>query len=221
EKLVASRSAYIDRIHTSYDNVLGKNKVDVIKGFARFVDAHTVEVNGEIITADHILIATGGRPSHPDIPGVEYGIDSDGFFELPALPKRVAVVGAGYIAVELAGVINGLGAETHLFVRKHAPLRSFDPLIVETLVEVMNAEGPQLHTNAIPKAVVKNADGSLTLVGAVDEQGQPRLGQWVLVHVGFAMSVINEAEARDTLEALQNMFDVEPDVGALLYGEER
>ena len=60
EKLVASRSAYIDRIHTSYDNVLGKNKVDVIKGFARFVDAHTVEVNGEIITADHILIATGG-----------------------------------------------------------------------------------------------------------------------------------------------------------------
>ena len=61
----------------------------------------------------------------------------------------------------------------------------------------------------------------LTLVGAVDEQGQPRLGQWVLVHVGFAMSVINEAEARDTLEALQNMFDVEPDVGALLYGEER
>ena len=61
----------------------------------------------------------------------------------------------------------------------------------------------------------------LTLVGSVDEQGQPRLGQWVLVHVGFAMSIINEAEARDTLEALQNMFDVEPDVGALLYGEER
>ena len=163
DKLIASRSAYIDRIHTSYDNVLGKNKVDVIKGFARFVDAKTIEVNGETITADHILIATGGRPSHPNIPGVEYGIDSDGFFELPALPKRVAVVGAGYIAVELAGVINGLGAETHLFVRKHAPLRSFDPLIVETLVEVMNAEGPQLHTHAIPKAVVKNADGSLTL----------------------------------------------------------
>ena len=64
-------------------------------------------------------------------------------------------------------------------------------------------------------------DVDLTLVGAIDEQGQPRLGQWVLVHVGFAMSVINEAEARDTLEALQNMFDVEPDVGALLYGEER
>lgn len=163
DKLIASRTAYIDRIHTSYDNVLGKNNVDVIKGFARFVDAKTIEVNGETITADHILIATGGRPSHPNIPGVENGIDSDGFFELPALPKRVAVVGAGYIAVELAGVINGLGAETHLFVRKHAPLRSFDPMIVETLVEVMNTEGPTLHTHAIPQAVIKNADGSLTL----------------------------------------------------------
>ncbi|MBD0846380.1 glutathione-disulfide reductase [Pectobacterium versatile] len=161
--LVKNRSAYIDRIHQSYDNVLGKNKVDVIHGFARFVDAHTVEVNGEKITADHILIATGGRPFHPDIPGAEYGIDSDGFFELDALPKRTAIVGAGYIAVEIAGVLNGLGSETHLFVRKHAPLRSFDPLIVDTLVEVMNTEGPTLHTESIPTAIVKNADGSLTL----------------------------------------------------------
>jgi len=161
--LVKNRSAYIDRIHSSYDNVLGKNKVDVIKGYARFVDAHTVEVNGEKITADHILIATGGRPSQPNIPGAEYGINSDGFFELQALPKRTAVVGAGYIAVEIAGVVNALGSETHLFVRKHAPLRSFDPLIVDTLVEVMNTEGPTLHTESIPKAVVKNADGSLTL----------------------------------------------------------
>ena len=163
DKLIASRTAYIDRIHSSYDNVLEKNQVDVIRGFARFIDANTLEVNGETITADHFLIATGGRPVHPDIPGAEYGIDSDGFFELPALPERVAVVGAGYIAVELAGVINGLGAEAHLFVRKHAPLRSFDMLLSETLVEVMNAEGPSLHTHAVPKAVVKNADDSLTL----------------------------------------------------------
>lgn len=161
--LVKSRSAYIDRIHHSYDNVLGKNKVDVIKGFARFVDAHTVEVNGEQITADHILIATGGRPVQPQIPGAEYGIDSDGFFELQALPKRIAVVGAGYIAVELAGVVNALGAETHLFVRKQSPLRHFDPLLSETLVEVMKAEGPTLHTHATPKSVEKNSDGSLTL----------------------------------------------------------
>lgn len=162
-KLIESRTAYIDRIHQSYERGLGNNKVDVIHGFAKFIDAHTVEVNGETITADHILIATGGRPSRPNIPGAEYGINSDGFFELDALPKRVAVVGAGYIAVEIAGVLNGLGSETHLFVRKHAPLRTFDPMIVEALVEVMNAEGPQLHTQSVPKSVVKNSDGSLTL----------------------------------------------------------
>jgi len=162
-KLIESRTAYIDRIHQSYERGLGNNKVDVIHGFAKFIDAHTVEVNGETITADHILIATGGRPSRPNIPGAEYGINSDGFFELDTLPKRVAVVGAGYIAVEIAGVLNGLGSETHLFVRKHAPLRTFDPMIVEALVEVMNAEGPQLHTQSVPKSVVKNSDGSLTL----------------------------------------------------------
>jgi len=163
QTLVKNRSAYIDRIHTSYETVLGKNNGDVIKGFARFVDAHTVEVNGEKITADHILIATGGRPVHPAIPGAEYGLDSDGFFELDAMPKRTAIVGAGYIAVEIAGVLNALGSETHLFVRKEGPLRQFDPLLSETLVEVMNAEGPTLHTYSVPKAVVKNQDGSLTL----------------------------------------------------------
>ncbi len=163
QTVVKNRTAYIDRIHTSYETVLGKNNVDVIKGFARFVDAHTVEVNGEKITADHILIATGGRPVQPTIPGAGYGINSDGFFELDDMPKRTAVVGAGYIAVEIAGVLNALGSETHLFVRKDAPLRQFDPLLSETLVEVMNAEGPTLHPQSVPKAIVKNSDGSLTL----------------------------------------------------------
>ncbi|OXS13898.1 glutathione-disulfide reductase [Zobellella denitrificans] len=161
--LVESRQAYIGRIHQSYDRVLGNNKVTVIKGFARFRDAHTVEVNGEEITADHILIATGGEPIIPHIPGAEHGIDSNGFFELTEQPKRVAVVGAGYIAVELAGVLNALGSETHLLVRKQAPLRSFDPLLTDTLVEVMATEGPRLHPHSIPKSVEKHADGSLTL----------------------------------------------------------
>ncbi|KMK51671.1 glutathione reductase [[Actinobacillus] muris] len=162
-KLVENRTAYISRIHTSYHNVLAKNNIDVINGFAKFVNANTLEVNGEQITADHILIATGGRPSRPNIKGAEYGIDSDGVFELTTLLKRVAVVGAGYIAVELAGVMNSLGAETHLFVRQHAPLRQFDPLIVETLLEVMAQDGIHLHSHSIPQEVVKNADNSLTL----------------------------------------------------------
>ena len=162
-KLVESRQAYIGRIHQSYERVLGNNKIEVIKGFAKFVDAKTVEVNGEQYTADHILIAVGGRPSIPAIPGAEYGIDSNGFFDLNEQPKRVAVIGAGYIAVEIAGVLNALGTETHLFCRKESPLRSFDPMIIETLVEVMNTEGPKLHTHSIPKEVVKEADGSLTV----------------------------------------------------------
>ena len=167
-KLVESRQAYIGRIHASYNNVLAKNNVDVLNGFARFKDAKTIEVSyadgsTELVTADHILIATGGRPSIPAVKGAEYGIDSNGVFALNELPKRVAVVGAGYIAVELAGVLNSLGSETHLFVRRHAPLRNQDPLIVETLVEVLAQDGIQLHTKALPEEVVKNADGSLTL----------------------------------------------------------
>lgn len=162
-KLVENREAYIGRIHTSYENVLGKNKIEVIEGFGKFVDAKTVEVNGEHYTADHILVAVGGAPTIPNIPGAEYGIDSNGFFELNEQPKRVAVVGAGYIAVEIAGVLNALGTETHLFVRKASPLRSFDPMIIDTLVEVMEKEGPALHTHSIPKEVVKESDGSLTL----------------------------------------------------------
>ncbi|WP_036822035.1 glutathione-disulfide reductase [Photobacterium sanctipauli] len=162
-KLVESREAYIGRIHTAYDNVLGKNNIEVINGFARFVDEKTVEVNGEHYTADHILIAVGGEPTIPNIPGAEHGIDSNGFFELNEQPKRTAVIGAGYIAVEIAGVLSALGTDTHLFVRKESPLRSFDPMIIETLVEVMDAEGPTLHTHSVPKEVVKEADGTITL----------------------------------------------------------
>ncbi|KDM92402.1 glutathione-disulfide reductase [Photobacterium galatheae] len=161
--LVESREAYIGRIHQAYENVLGNNKIEVIHGFAKFVDAKTVEVNGQQYTADHILIAVGGEPTIPNIPGAEHGIDSNGFFELNAQPKRTAVIGAGYIAVEIAGVLHALGTDTHLFVRKESPLRSFDPMIVETLVEVMNNEGPTLHTHSVPKEVVKEADGSITL----------------------------------------------------------
>lgn len=167
-KLVESRNAYISRIHTSYQNVFTKNNVEVIRGFAKLVGENRVEIqldNGETqtVTADHILIATGGRPARPKIAGAEYGIDSDGLFELNALPKRVAVVGAGYIAIEIAGVFQGLGAETNLFVRQHAPLRNFDPLIVETMLEVIEQDGIHLHTHATPKEVIKNTDGSLTL----------------------------------------------------------
>lgn len=162
-RLVASRQDYIGRIHQSYERVLSNNQVDVIRGFARFVDAKTVEVDGQYFTADHILIATGGKPDRPNIEGGELGIDSDGVFALTQLPERVAIVGAGYIAVELAGVMNALGAQTHLFVRNDAPIRKFDSMIVDTLLKVMSEDGIHLHTQATPSKVEKNEDGSLTL----------------------------------------------------------
>ena len=161
--LVASREAYIDRIHGSYDRGLESNGVTLVRGYGRFVDSKTIEVDGEHYTADNILIATGGAATIPNIPGAEYGIDSDGFFALEAQPKRVAVVGAGYIAVEVAGVLQALGSDTHLFVRKHAPLRNFDPMLSEALMESMAIDGPTLHTHSTPESVTKNDDGSLTL----------------------------------------------------------
>jgi len=162
--LVANRSAYIARIHASYEAMLGKNRVEVLHGVARLRDARSVEVDGKVYSADHVLIATGGRPVRPAIPGAELGIDSDGFFALNALPGRVAVVGAGYIAVELAGVLHALGAQTHLFVRQHAPLRQLDPMLVDALLQSLQSHGVMLHTQASPKAVARNADGSLTLL---------------------------------------------------------
>ncbi|ENW82436.1 glutathione reductase [Acinetobacter sp. NIPH 284] len=163
QTLVKNRQAYIERIHLSYQNSLSNNKIDLIRGAAHFIDKNTIEVNGEKFTADHILIATGTQPSLPDIDGVEYGIDSNGFFELTALPKTVAVIGSGYIAVELAGVLNSLGSQVGLFIRKDLPVRRFDSFLSETLVEVMQTDGITIHTQAVPKKITKNADGSVVL----------------------------------------------------------
>lgn len=162
-KLKANRQAYIDRIHGSYERGFDSNGVERVYEYARFVDPHTVEVAGERYTAPHILIATGGHALYPNIPGSEYGITSDGFFELDEVPKRTAVIGAGYISVEVAGVLNALGSDTHLFVRKDRPLRTFDKDIVDVLVDEMAKSGPTLHTHANATEVVKNTDDSLTI----------------------------------------------------------
>ena len=161
--LKANRQAYIDRIHGSYERGFDSNGVERVYEYARFVEPHTVEVAGERYTAPHILIATGGHALYPNIPGSEYGITSDGFFELDEVPKRTAVIGAGYIAVVVAGVLNALGSDTHLFVRKDRPLRTFDKDIVDVLVDEMAKSGPTLHTHANATEVVKNTDDSLTI----------------------------------------------------------
>ncbi len=168
--LVKHREAYIERIHGAYQRGFSSNGVEFIQGFARFVDKNTVEVNGELITADHITIAVGARPTRPAVPGAEYGIDSDGFFALTTQPKKAVVVGAGYIAVEIAGVLHALGTETHLLVRGDRPLRSFDQDITDALLSRMAQDKLPLHPHTNVSAVLKEADGSLTIQL---EQGAP------------------------------------------------
>lgn len=161
--MVEGREAYIKRIHGFYDRYLGGLNIDYIHSQASFIDKQTLEAGGDHYTAKHILVTPGCVPTLPNIPGVEYGIDSNGFFKLTSAPKKVAVVGAGYIAVELAGVLHGLGSETHLIVRKEKPLRNFDPLMADTLVECMEKQNLALHTHHVPSKLVKHDNGLMTL----------------------------------------------------------
>jgi len=147
------RDAYIRRLNSIYDNNLAKDGVDFYHGFATIVSPTEVEVtqpDGSKLTfkTDHIVVATGGHPTVPSeeqIPGASLGISSDGFFDLEDQPKRVAVVGAGYIAVELAGVLHTLGSEVHMFIRGETILRNFDVTIQETLTSWMEKTGIVFH----------------------------------------------------------------------------
>ncbi|NNF16241.1 MAG: FAD-dependent oxidoreductase, partial [Gammaproteobacteria bacterium] len=147
--LKTGRDEYVQRLNNIYLNNLRSKSVDYFAGTGRFVDAHTVEVNGEQLQAGHIIVATGGHPMRPDIPGGELGITSDGFFELVSQPCRIAVVGSGYIAVELGGMFNALGTDVHHFIRKDAVLRNFDPMLSNILMDSMIEQGMQLSTRAI------------------------------------------------------------------------
>ncbi|KAJ3015419.1 UNVERIFIED_CONTAM: Glutathione reductase [Siphonaria sp. JEL0065] len=150
-KLKAKRDAYIVRLNGIYNNNLTKESVDQINGTATFVDNKTVEVDGNKYTARHILIAVGGRAWIPNIPGAkEFGITSDGFFELNYLPKKVALAGAGYIAVELAGIFQALGSDVTLFIRHETFLRTFDKDIRDTIFDSYKKQGVKIvpHTQA-------------------------------------------------------------------------
>ncbi|KAL4220178.1 hypothetical protein ACF0H5_020586 [Mactra antiquata] len=158
-----ARDAYIKRLNGIYESNLEKAKVEKIVGHAKFVDSNTVEVNGENISAKHILIATGGRPLLPSIPGGEHAITSDGFFDLEDLPKKVVVVGAGYIAVELAGIFNALGADTSICIRYDKVLRTFDGMISDTLTQELEHAGMKVCRRTQVTKVTKESDGTLTL----------------------------------------------------------
>lgn len=161
--LKEARDKYIVRLNGIYGNNLKNNGVELIEGLASFSGPKSVAVGDACYTADHILIAVGGKTSMPDLPGIEHCIDSDGFFLLESQPKKVAVIGAGYIAVEMAGIFNALETDTTLFVRGDKALRRFDPLLADTLDSEMKKQGLAVVPQATPAAVQKEADGTLTL----------------------------------------------------------
>lgn len=142
----ASRDKYVERLNGIYHRNLDISGVTEFEGWGRFVDPHTIRVGDDEITARHILIATGGQPIVPDVPGAELGITSDGFFELNALPARALIIGAGYIATEFAGVLNSLGSSVTMLLRKETLLRGFDSTLRETVMDEMQAAGINIMT---------------------------------------------------------------------------
>jgi len=159
-----SRDAYITRLNGIYERNLAAKNIQLIRGLASFVSSHEVRVGDEVFEASRVVIATGGRPTLPKIPGSEHGITSDGFFELDHLPPRTAVVGSGYIAVELAGVLHALGSKVTLAFRRERVLRHFDVMLSDALMKIMRDEGLALIDHAAPRALERDADGSLRLL---------------------------------------------------------
>ena len=164
-KLIAAKDREITRLEGTYRKLLSGAGATVFDGRATFVDAHTVEVAGKRITAENIVIATGGYPERPDIPGAELGIISDDAFFLKTMPQHIVMVGSGYIAVEFAGIFRALGAEVHLVYRQPLPLRGFDQDIRESMAEALLSQGVILHPGSKPEKLEADGDRRILTLG--------------------------------------------------------
>ena len=161
--LKEKRDAYILRLNGIYEGNLAKRGVTLVRGRAHFVDSRTVAAAGSFLSAPHIVIATGGRPLLPPLPGAELGITSDGFFELPRRPQRVAIVGSGYIAIELTGIFAALGSNVTLVLRGETMLNDFDPMIGESMAKILSDDGVSIVRKAWPSALDSDARGCFSL----------------------------------------------------------
>ncbi len=157
--LKARRDAYVRSLADAYAHDLAKRNIRVVHHTARFVGAHSVAVGADVLEAPHIIVATGASPTVPDLPGAGLGITSDGFFELPERPQRIAVAGSGYIAVELAGVLRALGSDVTFFARHDSLLRRFDELLQRSVREALEADGVQMRWRSVPEALERRARG--------------------------------------------------------------
>jgi glutathione reductase (NADPH) len=164
-KLIAAKDREITRLEGIYRRLLNGAGAKVYDARAVFLDPHTLDVGGERVTAERIVIATGGHPERLRIPGAELAIISDDTFFLPKMPDKIAIVGSGYIAVEFAGIFQALGAEVHLIYRQPLPLRGFDQDLRENLAEALAAQGVTLHPGCHPEKIEADGDGRVLTYG--------------------------------------------------------
>ena len=169
----AARDAYVHRLNGIYADNLAASGVRVIDASARFTAHDRLEADSKDYQAAHILIATGGRPTVPDLPGADLAITSDGFFELPSQPIKPLLIGAGYVATELAGMLNGMGSEVTMLLRKDRLLRAFDRVLGDTVMAQMRHSGVDIRTGVLCEALYRADDGSLgyRAVGGGSESG--------------------------------------------------
>ncbi len=158
-KMITAVNQEVERLNGVYQRMLDNSKVQLIRGYGKLLDAHTVAVGDIKVTADKILIAVGGSPVKPEIPGIEYTVVSDAMFLLPQQPKRIVVLGGGYIGVEFACIMNGLGSEVTQIVRAEKILRGFDDDIRTEIQEAMAKHGIRILTNSVPTLIEKTTDG--------------------------------------------------------------
>lgn len=162
--LKVARDRYVGRLNAIYQRNLENADVTRVEGWARFVGPDSISVGDQHYTGSHLLIATGGRPLVPNIPGSDLGITSDGFFELDQRPKRVCIIGAGYIATELAGVLNGLGSDVTLLLRRELLLRPFDSTLRDTVMEQMQQDGINILTCIQLNSLQRESNGRIALI---------------------------------------------------------
>ncbi len=163
-KLVSRRTHYIERLREIYAKKFHDQNITHIKGTGVFETTNSISVNEKLYKAEHIIIATGGEPALPHIEGIQHVIDSDGFFSLTKLPLKVAILGSGYIGVELAGVLHSLGSETHLLMRGETPLSRFDSMLSATLLEIMKKQGIYIHCHHKAQMITLQSDGKKNII---------------------------------------------------------
>jgi glutathione reductase (NADPH) len=211
-RLKRARDEYVEFLNGVYRRNLENEGVTIVEGYGRFVDARTLEVNGTVLRAEHVLVATGGKPRVPDIEGAELGITSDGFFDLGDRPAKVAVVGGGYVSVELAGIFRALGSEVLVLIRHDQLFRGLDTTIADELCHLMGGSGIRFARDGEVVRVERSSNGkhSLSLADGARFDGfdtvvwaigrVPNTGGFGLENVGVAL----DADGHLVVDDFQN-----------------